>query len=332
MAPRLEEHVIMRIEDALLEDGAEINARFINQLAANFNTTPATIHFHKRRLAAGIGIQPRTGGQIRVITPEMDNSIMHLMNKMPWLYQDEIRDFLKEMFNVDVHQTTVSSALKRIVYSRKRLKAEALQRNAELRTAWMHSMQFLRPDQIISVDESGSDERTGDRVYGYSQRGTKAVVHRWLQSRKRVSVLPAYTIDGYIASTTFEGTCTAEIFQSFIIDTLLPLCNPFPAPRSVIILDNASIHHAAMHEIESACLRKGVWIKYLPPYSPDLNPVEESFQDLKALIRRTYRTKKSQFDDYQGFLEWAVQKSGTGAAARRRAKAHFNHAGIREQE
>jgi transposase len=68
------------------------------------------------------------------------------------------------------------------------------------------------------------------------------VVRRWLSSRERVSVLPAYTIEGYIAAKTFYGTCTGEIFEDFIVDQLLPLCNPYPGPRSVIIMDNASVH------------------------------------------------------------------------------------------
>ncbi|KAM3064779.1 hypothetical protein ACMFMF_011953 [Clarireedia jacksonii] len=180
MAPRLDKDVIARIEDALLEDGVNIDHHFIKQLAARFGTTVAMVYSHKKRLASGIGLQPRTGGQIRVITPEMDDSIIHLLDKMLWLYQDEIQDFLKEIYNIDVHQTTISLALKRIAYTRKRFKAVALQRNKELRTAWMQNLQYLWPNQIISVDESGSDKRTGDRVYRYSKYGSKAVVHRWL--------------------------------------------------------------------------------------------------------------------------------------------------------
>ncbi|PMD13788.1 hypothetical protein NA56DRAFT_584950, partial [Hyaloscypha hepaticicola] len=62
--------------------------------------------------------------------------------------------------------------------------------------------------------------------------------------RERVSVLPAYTIKGYIHSITFSGTCTADIFEDFIIDELLPLYNPYPGPRSVIIMDNTSVHQS----------------------------------------------------------------------------------------
>jgi len=67
---------------------------------------------------------------------------------------------------------------------------------------------------------------------------------------------------------------------------------------------------------------------FLPPYSPYLNPIEESFGDLKAFIRRYYCRHCSWFLTYQSFLEWAVREVGTGKGAARRARAHFRNAGI----
>jgi transposase len=68
-----------------------------------------------------------------------------------------------------------------------------------------------------------------------------------------VFILLVYIVDGYIASRTFEGTCTGEIFEDFIIDELLPLCNPYPGPRLVIIMDNTSIHHAIQDKVVETC-------------------------------------------------------------------------------
>ena len=108
------------------------------------------------------------------------------------------------------------------------------------------------------MDESGSDDRTGDRQYRWAESGARAVVQRWLANKDRVSVLLAYTIKGYITATTFYGTCTAQIFEDFIIDQVLPLCNPYPGPRSVILMDNAAIHHSRREVIVAACRRRGV--------------------------------------------------------------------------
>ncbi len=205
---------------------------------------------------------------------------------------------------------------------------EAAQRNQVLRRNWHFDLLSYTANQFVFVDESGSDERTGDRVYGYSKKGVPAVVQRWLQSRKRVSVLPAYTLEGYMKSITFEGTCTGDIFESFIVDDLLPSMNPYPRERSVLVMDNASIHHSNIDTIRLACRAQGVVLLFLPPYSPDLNPIEESFADLKSFIRRHYKSKMSEFDGYQSFLEWAVHSVGTGPHAAKNARGHFRNAGI----
>jgi transposase len=108
------------------------------------------------------------------------------------------------------------------------------------------------------------------------------------------------------------------------------MCNAFPGPKSVIVLDNASVHHdaASFQHIRRACQMRGVLLCFLPPYSPDFNPIEESFGDLKAYIRRHYRRERRNFNTYQGFLEWAARKCGTGAGAAQRARGHFRNAGI----
>ena len=327
MAPRLPANVVADIEDALLEPGP-LPPDYLQQIAEINGTTLQTVYKHKKRVEAGQFPLPFTGGPVPVVTLEHEKAIKLLLDKRPWMYLDEIGEFLHEAYDISVHKTTISRALARIKVTRKRLKALAAQRNAELRLEWQDYMQEYTANQIVAVDESGSDERNGDRSFGWASSGAKAIVYRWLQRRERVSVLAAYTTEGYIASQTFEGTCTADIVEEFLIDHLLPLCNPFPGNRSVVILDNASIHHKNIREIQRAYRRKGVWLKFLPPYSPDFNPIEESFGDLKCWIRRFYRYRRRDFDTYQDFLEHVIIESGTGPEASRRAKGHFRNVGI----
>ena len=93
---------------------------------------------------------------------------------------------------------------------------------------------------------------------GYADQGIRAKVSRWLQSRERVSFLPAYTIEGYIMSITFQGTLNGDMFEEFIIDQLLPLCNPYPGPRSVIFMDNALVHYYCETRIIEVYRRRNV--------------------------------------------------------------------------
>jgi transposase len=142
----------------------------------------------------------------------------------------------------------------------------------------------------------------GDRYYGWSIKGVRAIIRRWFGNKLRVSVLTVYTIDGYIKALVFDGTCDGDIFEGFIIDQVVPLYNPYPGPRSVIILDNASVHYINRQNIEDVCKRYSVLMRFLPLYSPDFNPIEESFTDLKAWIRRHYHRERRKYKTYHGFL------------------------------
>jgi hypothetical protein len=83
-------------------------------------------------------------------------------------------------------------------------------------------------------------------------------MRRWLARRNRISVLSVYMVNGYIALRTFKGTCTGKIFEDFIIDELFPFCNLYPGPRSVIIMNNASVYHVIQDRVVKVARRQGV--------------------------------------------------------------------------
>jgi transposase len=305
----------------------------LNSIAELFETTIKTVRKirdeqYMKRVSRGKWESLRVGRPPK-ITPEIEEAIQYFIKEVPTVYQDELATFLQDCFDIKVAQSTISSTLRRLKVTRKKLQVEAAQRNQKIRMDYTRRMQPVNANQFVFVDESGSDERTGDRTHGYSIRGVPARIARWLRSRTRISVLPAYTLEGYIDFITFEGTCDAEIFEGFILNNVLPLMKAWPEERSILVMDNASIHHARIDSIKEACFIKGVEVDFLPPYSPDYNPIEGSFNDLKAFIRREYKHKIREFDSYHSFLQWAVKESGTGENAARRAQGHFRNAGIR---
>jgi transposase len=96
--------------------------------------------------------------------------------------------------------------------------------------------------------------------------------------------LPAYTQDGIILACVFQGSTDSTVFEGFI-EQLLPLCGKWPEPKSVLVMNNASFYHTK--RIEEMCHDAGVKLVYLLRYSPDLNPIEEFFAELKAFIKRS---------------------------------------------
>ena len=89
-------------------------------------------------------------------------------------------------------------------------------------------------------------------------------------------------------------------------------------------MDNASFHHS--ERIEQLCKDAGVKLVYLPPYTPQCNPIEEFFAELKAFIKRNWRLCERNPDrDFLAFLEWCVDVVGRNS---NNAKGHFRHAGL----
>lgn len=96
-------------------------------------------------------------------------------------------------------------------------------------------------------------------------------------------ILLAIGINGYLECEIFQGSFNSERFAMFI-EKVLRKMTPFSGPRLVLIMDNCSTHHSDM--IRPMCEAAGVRFKYLPPYSPDMSLIEESFFVIKCWIRK----------------------------------------------
>ena len=119
-----------------------------------------------------------------------------------------------------------------------------------------------------------------------------------MERKLKVLALFVYTLKDIIDSIMFYGTYTVDIFADFIIKNLLSIMNPFPIKHSIIVMDNAEIHHIYIQYIKNAYYVKGVVVLCLPLYSLDFNPIESFFSVFKSYIKRTYKEKKSEFPDY----------------------------------
>ena len=102
---------------------------------------------------------------------------------------------------------------------------------------------------------------------------------------RRYQILPAYVQDGIVLSRVFQGSTDSSVFEDFI-EQLPAHCGKWPEPKSMLVMDNASFRHS--ERVEQLCADAGVKLAYLPPYSPDLNPIEEFFAVLKVFIRKQW--------------------------------------------
>ena len=137
---------------------------------------------------------------------------------------------------------------------RQRTQYIALQRSDEYRAHFMSQIPIYDPSMFVWVDEIGCDQRNSRRKYGYSIGGIAPQDHRILVRGKRYSAISVMALEGVLDVDIVEGSVNGDRFTKFVNSTLVPILNPFDGnnPLSVVIMDNASIHHvdAVVHAIE----------------------------------------------------------------------------------
>lgn len=124
------------------------------------------------------------------------------------------------------------------------------------------------------MDESGFAPTT-QREYGWALRGVKVHGLRSGNRRPRTSLIAGLMNKKLVAPLLFEGTCNTTIFNTWLQHELSPLLNK----DVVVVIDNAAFHKSsATREIIAAT---GAKLLFLPPYSPDLMPIEKTFGTMK---------------------------------------------------
>ncbi|KAG5221186.1 DDE family endonuclease [Salix suchowensis] len=176
----------------------------------------------------------------------------------------------------------------------------AAERNQLKRAAYLYEYGIhFTPEQTVFVDESSFDRRTASRNSAWALSGQRAHRNVFFVRGKRYSMLPALSLNGIIHVKIVEGSFTTRLFREFI-EGLLDHMQPFPAPKSVIIMDNARIHKDP--RIIDLIHSRGMRVLFLPPYSPDFNPIELAFSSIKSFVRRhqvlSYNAPDTEDDTY----------------------------------
>jgi len=133
--------------------------------------------------------------------------------------------------------------------------------------------------RLVFVDEMGANVSLSP-LYGWSRRGQRAfgsVPRNW---GKNVTLLASITARGVGPSLAVEGATTRAVFEAYLERVLAPMLRP----EQVVVMDNLSAHKGG--RVREILEERGCEALYLPPYSPDLNPIEQAFSKAKGLLRR----------------------------------------------
>ena len=147
------------------------------------------------------------------------------------------------------------------------------------RTHWKELEKSLPVQHLVFLDESGINIGMVRR-YGRAMGGRRVVDSSPLSKPKGTTVISAIRTDGVFAQTSYPGGTTRAKFLQYVEQTLVPLLHP----GDLVVMDNLSAHHSP--EVAGMLSQAGAHLLYLPPYSPDMNPIEKLWSKVKAYLRK----------------------------------------------
>jgi transposase len=182
----------------------------------------------------------------------------------------------------------------------------------EARQAWFDGQLDFDPDKLIFIDETGASTKMA-RLRGRSRRGERcraAVPHgHW----KTTTFTAGLRRTGMSAPMVLDGAMDGPSFLAYIEQVLVPTL----ASGDIVVMDNLPAHKSA--GVRVAIEAAGASLRYLPPYSPDFNPIEQAFAKLKALLRKAAARTIPDL--------WQAIKDAIPLFAPRECANYFEHAG-----
>lgn len=153
------------------------------------------------------------------------------------------------------------------------------QRVKDLRFAYRLWSCTIDPRNLVFIDETGI-HLAMTRLYGRAPMGerlydSEAPVNRG----EHISLIGGISLDGLIATLSIVGSVNTDVFLFYIQEILIPQL----WPGAIMVMDNLPVHHASA--VQEAIAAVGAKVVFLPPYSPDLSPIELCWSKLKQLLR-----------------------------------------------
>lgn len=150
---------------------------------------------------------------------------------------------------------------------------------AEARRQWKDDQARLDPAKLVFVDETGASTQMA-RLYGRARRGRRVVSRIPWGHWKTVTFVAGLRLDGITAPFAIDCAMNGAVFIEYLRQCLVPTLRP----DDIVIIDNLPAHKR--NEVREIIQAAGATLRYLPPYSPDLNPIEQSFAKLKSYLRK----------------------------------------------
>lgn len=150
---------------------------------------------------------------------------------------------------------------------------------AQKREDWAEQLPDYDKNKLVFLDESGINTDL-TRIYGRSVGGNRCVDKTPLNTPKNTTVLSSIRLNGQTAYTTYQGGTNKDKFIDYLKNVLAPTLKD----GDIVIMDNMRTHHAKA--VRQVIDNLKINVIYLPPYSPDFNPIEKMWSKIKSILRK----------------------------------------------
>ena len=150
---------------------------------------------------------------------------------------------------------------------------------AAKRRHWRHWQTWLKPERLVCIDETGAKTNMA-RLRGRSLKGQRLHAAIPWGHWKTTTFVAGLRTTGLTAPMVLDGAMNGAAFKAYVEQVLAPSL----IPGDIVVMDNLPAHK--VDGVRKAIKNAGAFLLYLPPYSPDLNPIELAFSKLKALLRK----------------------------------------------
>jgi transposase len=258
---------VMRREGTI----SQIADRFL--VSVSFVTRLLQLH----RATGSVGPRPHGGGNPAALTPEDLQRLRELIRDRPDATLEECRRHLGSSCSL----ATISRALSQLGLPRKRKIPRARDQDSpevqERRREFREELAEIDPRRLVFVDECGANTAMA-RNYGRAPAGERAFTNapgHW----ESITLTCGMRLSGVTVTLAFPGATDAVAFEAYVKDVLVPELRP----GDVVIWDNVKPHKS--ERAIDAAGAAGAHVVFLPPYSPDLTPIEEMFSKLKGAMK-----------------------------------------------
>lgn len=147
------------------------------------------------------------------------------------------------------------------------------------REDWSETLKQCEPEKLVFLDESGVNTDMSRR-YGRAIGGERSVDKVPLNTPANTTILSSVRLNSETAYTTYSGGTIRKKFLDYLENVLIPTLHK----GDIVIMDNMRTHH--VKEVQTLLQKVGIKLLYLPPYSPDFNPIEKMWSKIKAILRK----------------------------------------------